>query len=108
MLWLDKLAYGPPDGKRLPSPIDICNTRGIANALPALEDPFHIFFEAVHVVVKRKNLRRELIPQFARMWEKRSRKASCTRYPHIDDVWMSSQPMSRGAMIKPGSGYKLK
>lgn len=37
MLIFDKPAYGPPDGKRLPSTSEICNTRGIADAFHALK-----------------------------------------------------------------------
>jgi hypothetical protein len=32
-----KQAYGPPDGKRTPQPIDACNPKGVTWALPTLD-----------------------------------------------------------------------
>lgn len=42
MLFRGKQAFHPPDVKRLPSPIVICNIRGIGDVLPAPKD-FFIF-----------------------------------------------------------------
>lgn len=41
MLWLGYLAYGPRDRKQLPSPIDICNTRGIVRGVACPEGLFY-------------------------------------------------------------------
>lgn len=51
MLFRGKQAFDPPDVKRLPSPIVICNIRGIGDVLPAPKDFFYICFKAAHVVL---------------------------------------------------------
>ena len=30
-------AHGPPDGKRSPWPMNVCNTKGVTHALPTLQ-----------------------------------------------------------------------
>lgn len=48
---LHQATLGLPNGKRLLPPIDFCNTKGFANGLPDLKDPF--FF---HILILRKTL----------------------------------------------------